>query len=103
MKYQIIYEEGVVKEDLPSLDNSNRQRIIKEVREKLSIAPDQYGRPLRGKLKGFRRLRIGDYRVIYRIDRKKSIVLIIMIIHRKSKYKGVEQRIFPIGQIVRDK
>jgi len=95
VKYEIIYEESVVKEDLPNLDGSNRQRVIKEVGAKLSIAPDQYGRPLRGRLKGFRRLRVGDYRVIYRIDRKKHIVLIVMIIHRKTNYRGVRERISP--------
>jgi mRNA interferase RelE/StbE len=95
VKYQVIYEESVVKEDLPSLDGSNRRRVIKEAGEKLSNAPEQYGRPLRGKLRGFRRLRVGDYRVIYKVDRKKGIVLIVMVIHRGSKYKGVEQRIFP--------
>ena len=94
MKYKIIYEESVVNEDLPSLDGSSRQRIIKEIGEKLSIAPDQYGRPLRGRLKGFRRLRVGDYRVIYKIDQKNT-VLIVMIIHRKTDYKGVAGRISP--------
>ena len=94
MKYKVIYEESVVNEDLPSLNGSSRQRIIKEIGEKLSIAPDQYGRPLRGRLKGFRRLRVGDYRVIYKIDQKNT-VLIVMIIHRKTDYKGVAGRISP--------
>lgn len=93
MKYQVIYEDGVVEEDFAKLDGSNRQRIIKEVGEKLSSAPNQFGIPLRGKLKGYRRLRVGDYRVIYRVDHKKATVLVVMVVHRKSKYKGVERRI----------
>ena len=40
MKYEIIYEESVIKKDFSKLDDSNRQRIIKEVREKLSVAPN---------------------------------------------------------------
>ena len=56
MKYRIIYEAGVIEEDFTKLDGFNRQRIIKEVREKLSAAPNQFGKPLRRKLKGYRRL-----------------------------------------------
>ena len=93
MKYQIIYEDGVIEEDFTKLDGFNRQRIIKEIGEKLSSAPDQFGRHLGGQLKSYRRLRVGDYRVIYRVDHEKAMVLVVMVIHRKSKYKGVERRI----------
>jgi len=81
MKYRIIYTEDVVREDLPRLDEPVRQRVIKEIRRKLSMAPDQFGRPLGGPLKGYRRLRVGDYRVIYRVDRENASVLILMVIH----------------------
>jgi len=93
VEYQLIYEESVIKEDFTNLDAPNRQRIMKEIGKKLSIAPNQFGRPLSGKLKGFRRLRVGDYRVIYKVDNKNNAVSVIMVIHRSSKYKGVEQRI----------
>ncbi|MFQ6041288.1 MAG: type II toxin-antitoxin system RelE/ParE family toxin [Candidatus Poribacteria bacterium] len=93
MRYQIIYEDDVIEKDFAKLDGFNRQRIIKEVGEKLSVAPNQFGKPLRKKLKGYRRLRIGDYRIIYRVDRKKAVVLVVMVIHRKSQYKGLERRI----------
>ena len=92
MKYQITYEDGVVEEDFTKLDGFNRQRIIKEIGRKLSTAPNQFGRPLRGELKGYRRLRVGNYRVIYRVDRKRMMVLVVMVIHRESEYKGVERR-----------
>ena len=93
MGYKIVYGEDVIKTDFASLDNFTRQRVIKEVAEKLSVAPNQFGLPLRRELKGYRRLRIGDYRVIYRVDNKKATVLIVMVSHRRSKYKGVAQRI----------
>lgn len=93
MNYQVIYEEDVVEKDFTKLDGFNRQRIIKEVRKKLSVAPNQFGKPLRGKLKGYRRLRVGDYRVIYRVDREEAIILVVMVIHRRSKYRDVERRI----------
>ena len=93
MKYEIIYEENVINEDFSKLDNSTRQRVIKEVREKLSVAPNQFGRPLRNELKGYRRLRVGNYRVIYRVDHKNAQVLVVMVIHRRSGYKDVAQRL----------
>jgi len=82
MRYQIIYEDDVIEKDFAKMDGFNRQRIVKEVGEKLSVAPNQFGKPSRRKLKGYRRLRVGDYRVIYCIDRKKVIVLVVMVIHR---------------------
>lgn len=47
MRYQIIYEDDVIEKDLAKMDGFNRQRIIKEVGEKLSVAPNQFGKPLR--------------------------------------------------------
>jgi mRNA interferase RelE/StbE len=93
MNYQIIYEETVIREDFPRLGESVRQRIIKEVGKKLSVAPNQFGRPLGDVLKGYRRLRVGDYRVIYRVDDDNTSVLVVMVIHRRTKYKGVKERI----------
>jgi len=71
--------------------------IVNESSRKLgqnsSVARNQFGRPLRETLKGYRRLRVGDYRVIYRVDSKTTSVLIVMVMHRRTKYKGVKSRI----------
>lgn len=93
MDYKIVYGEDVIRTDFAALDNFTRQRVIKEVAEKLSVTPNQFGLPLRRELKGYRRLRVGDYRVIYRVDDKKATVLIVMVIHRRCKYKGVTRRV----------
>ncbi|MCX5783511.1 MAG: type II toxin-antitoxin system RelE/ParE family toxin [Elusimicrobia bacterium] len=44
-----------------------KTRIRKAIEERLLTAPDKYGKPLSGSLAGHRRLRVGDYRVIYRV------------------------------------
>lgn len=93
MSYRVMYEEDVIREDFPKLDELNRQRVIKEVREKLSVAPDQLGRPLRRALKGYRRLRVGDYRVIYRVEPEEALLFVVMVIHRRTEYRGVKERI----------
>ncbi len=41
---------------------------------------------LTGKLKGRYRYRIGDYRVIYRIDDDGRLVIIALIVHRGKAY-----------------
>jgi mRNA interferase RelE/StbE len=44
-------------------------------------------KPLVGQLKGLFRFRVGDYRVLYRIDLKKKIVYVVRIVHRKEAYE----------------
>ena len=46
-----------------------------------------FGKPLRYSLKGHRRLRVSDYRIVYRIEAEKNSVLIIAIKHRKDIYE----------------
>ncbi len=50
-----------------------------------------YGEPLRKSLKGYWKLRVGDYRVIYKIDGNE--VWILAIINRKDVYKKTTKRI----------
>ncbi len=73
-------------EFLKRLDQKTRTSFIARL-EKLSFLPDRQGKPLTGPLKGFRRLRIGRYRVIYHLDWKERIVTVIAIGHRKEIYK----------------
>ena len=84
MKFAIQYHEAVVKEDIPKLPKINRERIKKAIEEKLTNYPEQFGKPLRRSLKGYRKLRVGDYRVIFRIE--KRIVKILIIQHRTIVY-----------------
>jgi len=60
--------------------------IKRAIEERLSIDPIGLGKPLRYSLKGHRRLRVGDYRIVYRIDHTKHIVTIVVIKHRKDVY-----------------
>lgn len=48
--------------------------------------PHGSGKPLKGKFKGKRRIRIGDYRMIYWINQKEKSVYIISVGHRKNVY-----------------
>jgi mRNA interferase RelE/StbE len=83
LSYIVKYHK-TVKEDLNKLDKFSRSRIRKAIESRLLIDPIGYGQPLKGTLKDFRKLRIGDYRVVYKVVRKEIIILGIR--HRRDIY-----------------
>ena len=85
--YKSDYLDSVTVEDIPNLPKTMRKTIKKAIEERLSVDPVGLGKPLRYSFKGHRRLRIGDYRVVYRINAEKHIVTIAIIKHRKEVYE----------------
>ncbi|MEK9160756.1 MAG: type II toxin-antitoxin system RelE/ParE family toxin [Patescibacteria group bacterium] len=90
ISFEIVYHQKVVKDDIPRLAKSWRERIRDAIEEKLTTSPDFFGKPLRRSLKGYRKLRVGDYRVVFRIQGSK--VLILAILHRSVVYQQAEGR-----------
>ncbi|WP_035236835.1 type II toxin-antitoxin system RelE family toxin [Desulfobacter vibrioformis] len=84
MTWEILYHKDV-DDDLKSVGPSAASRIIKTIDKKLTTAPDQYEIPLSHNLKNFRKLRIGDYRVVYRIVEQKVIVYVLAVGPRRDK------------------
>lgn len=91
IEYTLVHHPAVIADDMPRLDSYWRHEINNAVQAKLTTEPALFGKPLRQALVGHRVLRVGDYRVVYRIDKK--LVKIIAIVHRSTKYKGVKRRI----------
>lgn len=91
MSYEIFYVDKVVKNDIPKISNAYKDRIKQAIETKLVTEPDLYGKPLRRSLKGYYKLRVGDYRVIFRIETQK--VKIFVIAHRKIVYEIISGRI----------
>ncbi len=85
--YRVEYFERVVKEDIPRISIFNRKQIMKAIETRLMHDPISFGKPLQFSLKGCRRIRVGDYRVIYKIE-SDNLVLIVKIGHRKDVYDG---------------
>ena len=83
--YRIEYLESVVREDIPKLSKDVRNRVRKAIEQKLASHPIEFGKPLRYSLKGARRLRIDDWRIVYTIE-PGDLVLIVKIGHRKEVY-----------------
>ena len=91
MTFELRYHPDVRDVDIPQLNETLKKRIKKAIEERLSISPHQYGEPLRKTLKGYWKLRVGDYRVVYKIEGNE--VWIFAIINRKDIYKKIIKRI----------
>lgn len=88
--FDIIYHRHVVSRDIPKLSSEWRQKVRTAIEERLMTHPDLYGKPLRRSLKGYRKLRVGDYRTIFKID--KNTVKVLVIQHRSAVYAEAEKR-----------
>ena len=84
--YRIEYDSKVVREDIPAIGKSAKNLIIRAIEERLTTDPLYYGKPLRYSLHGHRRIRVSNYRIVYRIDELSKTVYIMNIFHRKEGY-----------------
>ena len=75
--------------ELKRLDRTARQRVVKFLQERVSGErdPRSLGKALTGQKVHLWRYRIGDYRVICRIDDEHANVLVLRIGHRKEIYR----------------
>jgi len=90
MSFDIVYHEQVAHNDIPKLSHNIRKRIKEAIEKKLMTHQEVFGKPLRRSLKNYRKLRIGEYRVIYRIEEVQ--IKIFIIGHRSIVYEKVRSR-----------
>jgi len=97
--YRIVLDELVLERDLKPIDPRDRERILRAIKSKLSEVPGDFGSPLGGYLRGFWKLRVGAYRVIYRILEKEKLVDVALVGFRRNEeaYDKMMKRIKPIG------
>jgi mRNA interferase RelE/StbE len=88
--FNIIYHPDIP-QDVARIPKNIRQIIARAIDERLGTDPVQFGEPLRRGLQGFRKLRVGDYRIIYQIS--KQTVEILLIGDRKDVYKMAPRRV----------
>jgi len=77
------------KRKLSKLDKPIQKRIATFLQTRIQNAenPRNTGKALQGKLSGLWRYRVGDYRILCRIEDNALIVLVIEIGHRKEVYR----------------
>jgi len=90
MSYIIRYHPAVRDKDVPKIDKAVRQRIKSAIELRLTTEPLKFGEPLRRTLKGYRKFRVGNYRIVYKIE--KQYILILCIANRKIVYEKMEWR-----------
>ncbi len=66
-----------------------QKRIVSFLQERIQTAdnPRSTGKALQGSLSGLWRYRVGDYRLLCRIEDDELIILVIEIGHRREVYR----------------
>ncbi|MBI4827896.1 MAG: type II toxin-antitoxin system RelE/ParE family toxin [Nitrospinae bacterium] len=90
MPYRIAYHPEV-RDDLARINTSMKKRLKTAIESRLMTAPENYGEPLRKTLKGYWKLRVEDYRIVYKIAGVE--LLVFGIIHRKTVYGEIPRRL----------
>ncbi len=100
MPFELRYHPDVKEIDIPALNIKLKKRLKNAIETRLMSAPHQYGEPLRKTLKGYWKLRVGDYsgvnhmvhtRVVFKIV--KNEIRVLGIIHRKDVYAKIDKRV----------
>ena len=90
MAYNLIYHADVKKVDLSKIDNKDKAMIKRAIEERLASHPEVYGKPLQRTLKGYWKLRVGNYRIVFKISGNEIFILGIM--DRRSIYSQIKKR-----------
>ncbi len=84
MAYKVVYKKSVNR-DLKQLPKEEARHILDRIEDELTKNPES-NPLLKGRFSSLRRLRIGDYRVIYAV--MDAGVLVLRIGHRRDVYTG---------------
>ncbi|MBI2677941.1 MAG: type II toxin-antitoxin system RelE/ParE family toxin [Candidatus Koribacter versatilis] len=75
--------------ELERLDRSAQVRILRFLKERVegSSDPRSSGKPVRGELGELWRYRLGDYRIVCRLEDKILVVFVLRVAHRRDIYR----------------
>jgi mRNA interferase RelE/StbE len=90
VSYKLLFHPQVAV-DVAGFPATIRERIRNAIKERLITEPALYGKPLRATLKGYWKLRVGDYRVVYEIRGQE--VIVFAVCHRRHVYGLVHKRL----------
>lgn len=88
MAWTIEFVPAAAKE-LRALDRTIAARIVRTLEQRIagSDDPRSLGAPLAGERAGYWRWRIGDYRVVARIEDERVTILVVRVAHRREVYR----------------
>ncbi len=84
MTYSISIKASAAKA-LAKIDREQRLRLIEAI-DKLKDNPAA-GSVLKGEFSGLRRIRIGDYRIVYEAQDSQLIILVVRVGRRREVYR----------------
>ncbi len=80
-----VYYHPEVQDDFRRLGRVEARNIQTVIGQRLvNGEPDKAGKPLHGALAGYRRLRTGPTRIIYRVDKRKIEILVVAVGMRRD-------------------
>ena len=84
MNWKVIYHPEVTG-DFESLGQAEAARVIRVIDERIRRGvPDKIGKLLRGSLAGYRRLRTGHIRIVYRVNMEMIEVIVVAVGMRRE-------------------
>ncbi len=88
MAWTIEFDERARK-DLRRLDTVVQKSILRYLRQRVAVAADprRLGKPLHGEFAGLWRYRVGDWRLVCRIEDRRLVVLVLTVVHRREIYR----------------
>ena len=86
VSYSVRIKRSAVKE-LSRVPRQARLLVIRAI-DSLGEQP-LAGSSLKGGLRGLRRIRVGDYRVVYELLADELVVLVVRVAHRRDAYRRV--------------
>ena len=88
MKYQVKVTSKALKQ-LKKLDKVHSEQILRWINKNLKDIENPYliGKQLKGNLGQYWRYRVGNYRIISKIDNQQLIVLLVAVAHRREVYE----------------
>lgn len=74
--------------ELRKLGTEAQRLILRYLRTRIATAndPRRFGKPLLGDQEGLWRYRVGDYRIVARIEDDRVVVLVVKVGHRRTVY-----------------
>jgi mRNA interferase RelE/StbE len=75
--------------ELKKLDRPASRRLVRFLQDRIrgNHDPRSLGKPLTGDKVGLWRYRVGEYRIVCRIDDARHEVLVLRVAHRKDVYR----------------
>ena len=90
MSFALFYHPRILK-DLEGIPRNIQERLESAIADRLAAAPQSYGKPLSSSLAGYWKMRVGDYRVIYKVVRNE--IWILAVINRRDVYTEILKRL----------